>query len=275
MSLETASNKPASPATAKNGVSLKHRLRLWLKKRGIELSRIEPGTYDQDNLRTRHNHDFLSEPRFLAAYKRGREAAGKDYLWHWRVHVGLWVAEVAKNLEGDFVECGVNRGFLSSAIMRHLNWNSLNKTFYLLDTFKGIDERYISEDEKKGGTLEYNRAMLESQFYVTNIESVKKNFSEWKGTKLIQGAIPETLSQVDSQKIAFLHLDMNCSPPEVAAADFFWPRLVPGALILLDDYGDRLFKSSKVGMDRFAAPRNVTVLSLPTGQGLIIKPPHT
>jgi hypothetical protein len=39
--------------------------------------------------------------------------------WHRRVHVGQWAAACAAKLDGDFVECGVNRGFLSSSIMAH------------------------------------------------------------------------------------------------------------------------------------------------------------
>lgn len=48
---------------------------------------------------------------------------------------------------------------------------------------------------------------------------------------------PETLDQIQSTSISYLHLDMNCAPPEIAAIEFLWSRwLVPGAIILLDDY---------------------------------------
>ena len=63
---------------------------------------------------------------------------------------------------------------------------------------------------------------------------------------------------------------MNCSTPEVAAAHFFWERLVPGALMLLDDYAYR----HKVE-GRFAQAKTNNILSLPTGQGLLIKPPYS
>ena len=45
------------------------------------------------------------------------------------VHIALWVASRCARLEGDFVECGVNYGLNSSAIMHHLNWNKLGKNF--------------------------------------------------------------------------------------------------------------------------------------------------
>jgi hypothetical protein len=230
-------------------------------------------TYDQDGLRSIHNHEFMSDPAFIRAYQRGIQAVGGDYRWHWRVHVGLWAARLALRLPGDFVECGTNRGFLSSAIMCDLNWSDTGRHFYLLDTFSGLDERYVSEEEKRAGVLYRNRRELESGFYTTDVEAVRANFSEWHNVHIVVGAIPETLAQINSERIAFLHIDLNCSPPEVAAIRHLWDRLVPGAPVLLDDYAYAGYELQKIGMDAFAAERGVSILSLPTGQGLLIKAP--
>ena len=232
----------------------------------------QKGGYDQDGLQTIHNHDFIQDLSFRQAYERGVLAVGQDYHWHWRVHIGLWSAYSASKLHGDFVECGVNRGFLSSAIMKYLNWDSLDKIFYLLDTFCGLDESYLSDDEIKAGAMENSRVHLESGFYVSGVESVRANFSEWKNVRIIQGAIPETLEAVKTETVAYLHLDLNCSPPEVAAFEFFWDRLVPGAYILLDDYAYHGYDTQKSAMDAAAKTKDVKIVSLPTGQGLLIKP---
>jgi hypothetical protein len=235
-------------------------------------NQAEPAVYDQDGLRSIHNHEFMQDPRFRRAYERGVAAVGMDYIWHWRVHVGLWAASCASKLAGDFVECGVNRGFLRSAIMEYLDWDALRKTFYLLDTFGGLDERFVSDEERTAGVLRKNQELLGLGFYVAGVESVRANFAGWKNVRIIPGAIPETLAQVEAQEIAYLHLDLNCSPPEVAAAEYFWPRLVPGALVLLDDYAYHGYRTQKVAMDAFARRKGLSVLSLPTGQGLIVKP---
>lgn len=228
--------------------------------------------YDQDGLRSIHNHDFMTDPSFLKAYHRGTVAAGNDYLWHWRVHIGLWAAYSASKLAGDFVECGVNRGFLSSAIMEYLDWDALGKTFYLLDTFCGLDDRYISEAEIKKGALEKNRKALENGFYADQAESVRTNFSQWKHIQIIQGSIPETLSAVKTDRIAYLHLDMNCSPPEVASLNFFWEKLAPGAFVLLDDYAYVGHESQKKALDSVVKTKKLQIVSLPSGQGLLINP---
>ena len=232
----------------------------------------EPSSYIQDGLASIHNNEFVGDEAFSAAYSRGVLAAGKDYGWHWRVHIGLWAASVAKHLKGDFVECGVNAGFMSSSIMQYLNWNSLDKTFYLLDTFSGIDESYITDAELAEGILEKNNKLIEAGFYVTNVDLVLKNFSEWNRVKIIEGSIPETLSIVPAKEIAFLHVDLNCAPPEVAAVEYYWERLVPGAMVLLDDYAYWGYRQQKIAMDMLAGRLGVSIASLPTGQGLIVKP---
>jgi len=235
---------------------------------GIDVYRFGKDVYSADGLRSVHNHDFIADPKFIKAYERGILAAGRDYDWRWRVHVGLWVAFSASKLAGDFVECGVNKGFLSSAIMDFLDWNSLNKKFYLMDTFNGIDPRYVSDEEKLTNDFVHDS----TNFYVRNFESVKKNFSEWKNVHFVVGPIPDTLVKVTGDKFAYLHIDMNCVPPEVAAFNFFWDKMTPGGFILLDDYAYKSRELQKIAMDKVAYEKGVQILALPTGQGLIIKP---
>lgn len=240
-------------------------------KSGYSLVRLPDSEkfYDRDGLISIHNHDFMTDPSFQKAYARGVQAAG-DYHWQWRVHIGLWAAQTAARLDGDFVECGVNRGFLSSAIMEYLDWDTTGKTFYLLDTFAGLDDRQIIDPDDPAARR--NEMHLAEGFYVRDVESVRENFSEWKNSRVIQGPVPDTLSEIDSTKIAYLHLDMNSAPPEVAAFNKLWDLLVPGAVILLDDYAFAGYEDQKHAMDAAAAAKGISIASLPTGQGLALKP---
>ncbi|MFM9872466.1 MAG: TylF/MycF/NovP-related O-methyltransferase [Fimbriimonadaceae bacterium] len=243
-----------------------------LASRGYELQGIAPeigDIYDQDGLRTKHNHDFVYDPRFVAAYERGLKATGKDYRFHWRVHVALWAAEMAAKVPGDFVECGVNKGFMSSAMMQLLDWNSMDRMFWLLDTFDGIDERFLSEEEKASGRM----GMNDGEFYVKGVELVRENFSEWERVEIVVGAVPETLPKVKAEQVAFLHLDMNCAPPEVAALEHFWPLLSPGGVVLMDDYTYSGYEVQHKSLRECAARLGTPILGLPTGQGVVIKSP--
>jgi hypothetical protein len=239
------------------------------------VSTLAPMLYARDGLISVHSHAFMEDPDFIKAYARGVKAIGgvDIYQWHWRIHIGLWAARVASRLDGDFIECGVNRGFLSSAIMEFLDWNSLDRNFYLLDTYTGLDERFVSDGERKAGALRKNAGKLASGFYTGSVQEVRGNFAQWDRAHIVEGAVPDTLGRVPSRRVAYLHLDMNCAPPEVAALSHFWERLVDGAPVLLDDYAYLGYTPQRLAMDEFARAHGVIVCSLPTGQGLILKPP--
>ena len=121
-----------------------------------------------------------------------------------------------KNLEGDFVECGVNRGGLSRAVMHYVGFEELNKTFYLMDTFCGLVKEQISDAERACGIGVY-----ESK-YDECYEAVKQTFSAFENVAIVRGAIPETLAQVKTDRVCYLHIDMNCAEPEIAAAERVW-----------------------------------------------------
>ena len=222
--------------------------------------------YDQDGLRTMHNCDFMFEPRFVEAYDAGAELdswfGGKV---HWRVHTLFWAAERALNLEGDFVECGVHRGGFSRAIVEYIHFDQHPKrTFFLLDSFEGAAKEHLSEAEIANGILDYP--------YTSDHEFVIEAFRAYPNVKVIKGFIPESLAEVSSDQISFLSIDLNNALPEIAALEFFWDKLVSGAAVILDDYGWEKHIVQKKAFDDFAKRRSVPLLSLPTGQGLIIKP---
>ncbi|MHB1293517.1 MAG: TylF/MycF/NovP-related O-methyltransferase [Anaerolineae bacterium] len=221
--------------------------------------------FNEDGLATEHDAPFLRDPRFLDAYGLGRGTGswrGREV--RWRAYIACWAAEWAKHLEGDFVECGVFRGGLSRAIVHYIDLNSLNKRFYLLDTFEGIPAESINEEERRQG----RRPGL----YEDCFADVQATFAAFPGVRLIRGRVPDTLPQVDAERICYLSLDMNCAAPELAAAEFFWDRLVSGGVILSDDYGFTGFESQRKALDGFTAERGIQVMALPTGQGLIVKP---
>lgn len=242
--------------------------RAYQKRRDATLSLKLPAppTYHQDGLICFHNTSFMQDPAFKDAYQRGIAAAGKDYTFHWRVHVALWAASYAATLEGDFVECGVNRGVLSSCVMQYLNWNSLHRKFYLFDTFCGFDPSQLRKDEEALDYMQKSKA-----YYSECYNEVKQNFSEFNNVFLVRGSIPNTLTEVPIDQVAYLSIDMNCANPEIAAAEHFWPKLAHGAMILLDDYAYGTTAIQQGAFDAFAKEKGTHVLSLPTGQGLILK----
>ena len=220
--------------------------------------------YNEDELITSHKCDFLYDPKFKAIY----DLAVMDQLAispniRWRAHVMCWAASNCMNLEGDFVECGVNRGFLSKIIIDFVKFSDSSKKFYLLDTYEGFAEKYLSPNELAKG--------MKSGGYEPCYEFVCKYFSKYANVQIIKGIVPDTLELVDANKIAFLSIDMNNVTPEIEAFLYFWEKIVDGGIVILDDYGHAGHEEQKNRFDSLAASFSFNILSLPTGQGLIIK----
>jgi len=219
--------------------------------------------------------EWLNEKEFKNAYsmgmdsghKIGREAGSKtDIHIEWRAHICCWAARHAILLAGDFVECGVNTGMMSLTICHLLNFADQDRKFYLFDTYNGIPEEQMSKAERE------QRMAENKSFYEDCYETAKSNFSAFTNVQLVRGCVPESLSLVDIEKVSYLHLDMNIALPEIAAAEHFWPKLVPGGIVILDDYGWLNYSEQRIALDSFANRMGVHIATLPTGQGLLLKP---
>lgn len=226
-------------------------------------SEVPAFRYFEDGLGTAHDSSFVNAPRFQRAYELGRATGSwHDHDLRWRVHVLLWAAACAASLPGAFVECGVYRGGFARAIIDFTDFTTLGREYHLFDTFCGFDEAQMSQREREAMSSVYR--------YDECFEDVSRTFAAFPFVHLHRGTVPGSLVHVGP--VAFLSIDMNCAAPEIAAARFFWPHLLPGALVVLDDYGFTLHHEQKHAFDALATEWQVPILSLPTGQGLIIKP---
>ncbi len=107
---------------------------------------------------------YGDKPGFLEAYEMGLKTieplgdAGDVFRYDMqRVYVCCWAAKHGLGLEGDFVECGVNTGFLSRAVMQYIEFEKHpSRNFHLLDTFTGLDVSQLSPGERALGFEEVN-----------------------------------------------------------------------------------------------------------------------
>ncbi len=215
--------------------------------------------------------DFIQDPAFQRAYQRGWTRLGKSAAHRddasWIVHVAIWAASQAARLDGDFVECGVNTGLLSLGICDWLDFNRVDKDFWLFDTYEGIPDSQMSDAERRGIGGWHNQHSYEECY-----EEVAASFAEWPRCRLVRGMVPDTLAQFPAdRRVAYLSIDMNIVAPEIAAIEFFWDKLVPGAMVLLDDYAWATHRAQRRAFDAFAREHDRLILTLPTGQGLLIR----
>lgn len=206
---------------------------------------------------------FTEDQTFMQAYRKHALSAQEKSLI-WRLHTHAWAAKQCSYLTGDFVECGVYKGFGSAVVTDYLDFANQypDKTYFLYDTFEGIPEAY-----RAGSPVREGGYAVDGLY-----ESVKKRFAHHHNVRVIKGIVPEVFSPENTpEKIAFMHLDMNSAKAEIGALEHLFDRVVIGGSILFDDYGWQSYRTQKQVEDVFMAKREHQILELPTGQGLLIK----
>ncbi|RKQ50215.1 macrocin-O-methyltransferase TylF [Roseivirga pacifica] len=229
-------------------------------------------TYAKDNLLTKNSASFLEDPQFRRAYLAGKQTDKDRFLkgvdLEWRVHVLCWSAKYATNLNGDFVELGVRTGFFSKSIMEFVNFEELDKRFLLIDSFRGVIPELLNSDELRRESNNTDSVKVWESVY----SQLEKEYQHTPKVEVIKGIVPEVLFGVKFDKIAFISLDLNSALPEKHALEFLWEYIVPGGIIVLDDYGYPGYEAQQAVHNAFAKSKGTHVLCLPTCQGIIVKP---
>jgi hypothetical protein len=217
---------------------------------------VQVGIYTGDNLFTfNRNLSFLDDEAFMRSVEKNvHEDVERAILW--RTSILLWGVRNGLKLEGDFVEGGCYKGTSVRVVCDTVDFARCDKRYYLYDLF-----------EHAPGMAHHAMPDHGNQLY----QAVVDRFADMPNVVVTQGAVPEVLHQVAPEKIAFMHLDMNNAAAEVGALEVLFDRMVPGALLVLDDYGWAVYRDQKLAEDAWLAQRGYQVMELPTGQGLVIK----
>lgn len=98
--------------------------------------------------------------------------------------------------------------------------------------------------------------------------NVERLLQGYPGVVLHPGIFPKTADAVDRERFSFVHLDMDLVSSTDAALAFFHPRLVPGGILIGDDYEDFGVRGC---FERYLGGRRDTMLELPWGQVMIVR----
>ena len=209
-----------------------------------------------DNLITYgHTRGFLTEPRFVAAVLAARPEPTERAIV-WRTHTLCWAAESVSSLPGDYVECGTYQGY-SAEVLMHFTGGLSGRRFWLYDLF-----------DPSGGAGEGHRLPAHAPELA---DQVRARFRQWDNVIVTQGKVPQVLAEAAPDQVAFLHIDMNNAEAERGALEVLIGRVVAGGIIVLDDYGWSGYRAQKDSADDFMRLHGLTILELPTGQGLVVK----
>lgn len=166
------------------------------------------------------------------------------------------IAEEIKrnNLPGAMAELGVYQGEFAEELNRMFP----ERTLYLFDTFTGFDERDM--DEVNGV-----RARA-GDFSDTSAERVLARMPHPEQIRIKKGYFPESLAQMtedeEKEDYVLVSLDTDLYQPTLAGLDYFYPRLVKGGYIILDDYNSPQFPGVGEAVREFCRKEGVSIVPL-------------
>ena len=108
-------------------------------------------------------------------------------------------------------------------------------------------------------------------FAIKNNDNVKKRMAKYEFVKVTKGLLPGSFEKNMPEKLAFVHMDLNSAETEMSLLNLFFDKLVPGGILILDDYGTMGYENQYSQEKEFFNERGYSVVELPTGGGLVIK----
>jgi hypothetical protein len=171
---------------------------------------------------------------------------------------------VRANIAGDVVECGVWRGGSMMAVaLTLLELRETERDLHLFDTFSGMPAATALDVDLRGRRasqlLTTNRsdvvAMAPKQTVESNMTATRYPNAR---VHLIEGRVEETIPDHAPEAIALLRLDTDWYESTRHELIHLYPRVTPGGVIIIDDYGH--WKGAKRAVDEYLADNGVVAL---------------
>lgn len=171
----------------------------------------------------------------------------------------------------DIVECGCRHGHSTYMLARLLQEYGFQGQMHVFDSFEGLSAFTDADENEVYQTAEQKTSIR--QYFRADREQVTGLLAPFRFVRLYPGWIPDRFNELSDRRIGFLSLDVDLYEPTRDSLRFFFPRLVEGGTVFLDDYGFyRTFPGARKAVDEYlAGVPHRHLLRMPFGSALIIK----
>lgn len=155
---------------------------------------------------------------------------------------------VSQGIAGDFVECGVWRGGNALIAAKLFARLGTGRRTYLFDTFAGMTEPSPEDIRARDGReamIDYLAGQKEAhnEWCYASLEDVQRTFADAgllsADIRFVQGDVAGSLRSEANlpKRIAVLRLDTDWYESTRVELEVLYPRLSPGGVLIIDDYG--------------------------------------
>ncbi len=193
------------------------------------------------------------DPAVVAAIKQAR-AARESLLSGNEAFTVFSLARAQSALGGEMAEVGVYQGCSAKII----STASGGVKLHLFDTFEGLPAPDATEHTR-----------MRKGHYAATLASVRAFLGDQANVCYYPGMFPSTAADCGERRFSFVHLDVDLKTSTRACLDYFYPRMLPGGIILTHDYS--YLDGVRAAFAEFLVGRSERVIELASSQAMLVK----
>ncbi len=229
---------------------------MWMKNRlfqklgGGRLERFGLGLWSRlqlTSLRSRKDPEIVRLLHEIVRQKRSLCSAFELYLIY-------SVALAQSRRPGAMAEVGVFCGGSAKLICKAKG----DKLLRLFDTYEGLPE---SSKEDRG--------IHKKNQYACSLENVQAYVAGFENVSFHKGLFPDSARGIEESQYSFCHFDVDLYEGTKACLEYFYPRMIPGGIMVSHDYG--LLAGVEQAFQEFFHNKPEQIIDMPTTQCMVVK----
>ena len=212
-----------------------------LKQRGIEVRRIvdaPPSDMEAD---------------FLSIYAQAKPYTMTSIERSYALYKSIEYV-VRRGVPGDVVECGVWKGgssMIAGASLIH--FGDMSRKLYLYDTFLGMSEPTEEDGDIAQKKWRMMKRVTHNAWCYSSLDEVAHTLAGIKYPEnqihFVKGKVEDTIPSTMPERISLLRLDTDWYASTLHELTHLFPRVSPGGVIIIDDYGH--WEGARKAVDEF------------------------
>ena len=128
-------------------------------------------------------------------------------------------------------QCGSQRSdgriqvFFREARLKSFVRRKRDRPLYLFDTFAGLPDPGRNETD-----------FLKKGQFSASLPKVKNLLRGYDNVRFYPGEFPKSAANIPPTRFSFVHLDADLYSSTLAGLEYFYPRMLPGGIIITHDY---------------------------------------
>jgi len=165
----------------------------------------------------------------------------------------------ARGIPGDIVECGVWRGGSTMLVaLLLIELQDHERLLYLYDTYSGMSDPGSQDVDIHGNAVIDNWRAIQNDrdsplLCFSTLAEVQENMATtgFPASRVVyvEGKVEETLPRAAPGSIAILRLDTDWYSSTARELQSLYPRVSPGGVVIIDDYGH--WRGARAAVDEY------------------------